>query len=255
MSTRGYENCKAGTFYGFTGSENNEFHPGDTFHLQWGAIKDGDLPLNISLGRAGGTLIDEIVSHAQFTTGGSLYKLVVNKTANCSLEQYSWAIPPDFNTTNPQYQIGLFDGTVRLGTADVPLFGWINWSPYFYVRDKSSSLSTSTTAASTSTIPSTATSDTAPTSSASSSSSTDSDSTSPRNLGIGIGVGVGGFALLLLLAFYLLRRRKKARQAAAMREPAVQYKRPAVNLPPVELPADNKYSSTHQGREVSELPG
>lgn len=35
MSTDGYENCEPGTFYGFSDNENNEYHPGDIFHLQW----------------------------------------------------------------------------------------------------------------------------------------------------------------------------------------------------------------------------
>lgn len=60
MSTNGFENCVSGTFYGFTNSQNNEFHPGDVFNLQWGAIDGGKTALNISLGRVGGTLIDRI---------------------------------------------------------------------------------------------------------------------------------------------------------------------------------------------------
>lgn len=60
MSTNGFENCVSGTFYGFTNSQNNEFHPGDTFNLQWGAIDGGKTALNISLARVGGTLIDQI---------------------------------------------------------------------------------------------------------------------------------------------------------------------------------------------------
>jgi hypothetical protein len=61
MSTNGFEDCVSGTFYGFTDSQNNEFHPSDTFDLQWGAINGGKTPLNISLARVGGTLIDQIV--------------------------------------------------------------------------------------------------------------------------------------------------------------------------------------------------
>lgn len=62
MSTDGYENCEPGTFYGFSDNENNEYHPGDIFHLKWGTIGDPEYtPLNISFGRPGGSLIDEIV--------------------------------------------------------------------------------------------------------------------------------------------------------------------------------------------------
>jgi hypothetical protein len=57
MSTAGYQNCAPGTFYGFT---NTDLHPGDTVLLQWGAIDNGATPLNISVGRSGGTLVGEI---------------------------------------------------------------------------------------------------------------------------------------------------------------------------------------------------
>lgn len=57
MSTQGYTDCVPGTFYGL---ENKEVNPGDILQLRWGAIDNGDTPLNISLGRAGGILIDEI---------------------------------------------------------------------------------------------------------------------------------------------------------------------------------------------------
>lgn len=66
MSTNGYENCVAGTFYGFTNSKNNNFYPGHTFDLQWGAIDHGKTSLNISLARKGGALLDQIVG-ALFT--------------------------------------------------------------------------------------------------------------------------------------------------------------------------------------------
>jgi hypothetical protein len=60
MSDDTFENCTAGTFYGFTNKENNEFHPGDTFQLQWGAY-DEHTPLNISLARLGGSLVSDIL--------------------------------------------------------------------------------------------------------------------------------------------------------------------------------------------------
>jgi hypothetical protein len=66
MSTHGYENCVPGIFYGFTSTENNVLYPCDTFNRSWLAIQDGDLRLNISLGRPGGGLIDQIVAEHPF---------------------------------------------------------------------------------------------------------------------------------------------------------------------------------------------
>ncbi|PYI03347.1 hypothetical protein BO78DRAFT_421594 [Aspergillus sclerotiicarbonarius CBS 121057] len=217
MSTYGYENCVAGTFYGFT---KTEFNPGGTLNLQWGAIDNGATPLNITLGRAGGYIIDEIIVGAEFTTDSALYQLVVNNTANCTLEEYSWAIPDDFNTTDPQYQIGLFNASVLLGADGNALFGWQAWSPDFYVRPVSTTTtgatSTATTVAASATgdntiITTSATS--VPSSSASpSSSAADNNTSNAETIGIGVGVGVGAAALagVLLGVFYLLRRRKKA---------------------------------------------
>ncbi|KAJ5712617.1 hypothetical protein N7493_009085 [Penicillium malachiteum] len=138
MSTNGYTNCTDGTFYGFTDTQNNEFYPGESWTLQWGAILNGSLPLNISLGRIGGALVDPIVTDATFSKDSSLYQLIYNETANCTLEQYTWAIPSDFNTSNPEYQIGLFDGGAIRGDDNN---GWRAWSPIFYVRDKSDAIS------------------------------------------------------------------------------------------------------------------
>jgi hypothetical protein len=268
MSTNGYENCVRGTFYGFTDSQNNEFHPGDIFNLQWGAVDGGKTPLNISLGRVGGTLTDQIVgalaqsiaffsscsmrsniqrflAGASFTTTSSLYRLVVNETANCTLEQYSWAIPSDFNTTDPRYQIGLFDATAKLGTSGVALYGWIAWSPSFYVRDKSTT-TTSTSATSTSaTALLTGTGEPAPPTSTPTSTSTSSSNSS--KIGIGVGVGVGGAAviLLLLLAFYFFRRRRRANAnpqegaSARVLEPSMHAAEVA-ELQAVELPGGKK---------------
>lgn len=55
-----FEDCTTGTFYGFTNDKNNEFHPGDTFTIQWGAYDDYT-PLNITLARLGGSLVSDIV--------------------------------------------------------------------------------------------------------------------------------------------------------------------------------------------------
>ncbi|RAL04038.1 uncharacterized protein BO80DRAFT_422418 [Aspergillus ibericus CBS 121593] len=218
MSTYGYEDCVAGTFYGFT---KTEFNPGDTLNLQWGAIDDGATPLNVTLGRAGGYIVDEIIVGAEFTTNSALYQLVVNDTANCTLEEYSWAIPNDFNTTDPEYQIGLFNASVLLGADGNALFGWQAWSPDFYVRAVSttttgtSSTTTTVAASATSSNTSTTTSATTfPSSSAtpSSSAASDNHTSNTETIGIGVGVGVGVAALagVLLGVFYLLRRRQKA---------------------------------------------
>ncbi|PWY87229.1 hypothetical protein BO94DRAFT_624406 [Aspergillus sclerotioniger CBS 115572] len=248
MSTYGYENCVAGTFYGFT---KTEFNPGDTFSLQWGAIDDGATPLNITLGRAGGYIIDEIIVGAQFTKTSALYQLVVDDTANCTLEEFSWAIPDDFNTTDPQYQIGLFNASVLLGADGVPLFGWQAWNPDFYVRPVSSTTTTDASST-TSTVAATATGgNTTTTTSATSlstfsasptSSSVSDDSTSNSEtigIGVGVGVGVAALAAVLLGAFYLRRRRKKAQTPSqglgGVRQQYIQ-----------ELPATEKRPPMHE---------
>lgn len=60
--THGYEDCIPGTFYGFTETENNTFQPGDSFPLRWGAVDTSIYnPLNISLAKPGGEIVDEIV--------------------------------------------------------------------------------------------------------------------------------------------------------------------------------------------------
>ncbi|RAH58046.1 hypothetical protein BO85DRAFT_487860 [Aspergillus piperis CBS 112811] len=212
MSTYGYENCVSGTFYGFT---KTEFNPGDTLNLQWGAIDDGATPLNITLGRAGGYIVDPIIVGAQFTETSALYQLVVNKTANCTLEEYSWAIPKEFNTTNPEYQIGLFNASVLLGADGIALFGWQAWSPDFYVRPASTSTTDATNTA-TGTASQTSTTSLSPASvsaSVSSSPEPESQSSNTNTVGIGVGVGVGVAALagILLGAYYFMRRRRKAR--------------------------------------------
>ncbi|RDH28817.1 hypothetical protein BDQ94DRAFT_174482 [Aspergillus welwitschiae] len=243
MSTYGYENCVSGTFYGFT---KTEFNPGDTLNLQWGAIDDGETPLNITLGRAGGYIVDPIIVGAQFTETSALYQLVVNETANCTLEEYSWAIPTDFNTTNPEYQIGIFNASVLLGADGNALFGWQAWSPDFYVRPASTTSTADSTSTATSTATGTETSTASETSttslssastsaSASSSSETQSQKSNINTVGIGVGVGVGVAALagILLGAYYLSRRRRKAQIPPQSFGPVQQ-------RPPVELPATEK---------------
>lgn len=143
------------------------------------------------------------------------------------MEEYSWAIPLDLDITNPKYLVGLFNASVDLGTYDIDLYGWEAWSPFFYVREESTS---SSTAAGTSTttllsetgeprptplatppLTSSSTSSISPTASPTGISS-DSDSTDVK-IGVGVGVGVGGAIILaLLLAWFFVRRRKKSRQ-------------------------------------------
>lgn len=151
---------------------------------------------------------------ATFSTTSTLYQIVSNTTANCTLEQYSWAIPSDFNTSSPQYQIGLFDGSAVRGDNNN---GWRAWSPLFYIRDKSDAVSASATASVSGLL--TATAQTSPTATATSSSSTKS-STSTSNsssqsssnstaIGVGVGVGVGVAALIALGLFWFFWRRRK----------------------------------------------
>ncbi|KAJ5785376.1 uncharacterized protein N7503_010588 [Penicillium pulvis] len=207
MSTNGYTNCVEGTFYGFTNTENNEFYPGESLNLQWGSIEDGELPLNITLGRPGGGLVDQIVVDATFSTTSTLYQIVSNTTANCTLEQYSWAIPSDFNTSSPEYQIGLFDGSALRGDNNN---GWRAWSPDFYIRDKSDAVSASKTASVSGLLTATAqTSPTAATTSSSTSTSSSHSSSNSTAIGVGVGVGVGVAALIALGLFWFLWRRRK----------------------------------------------
>jgi hypothetical protein len=64
MSTS-FSNCEQGTFYGWDNDSNNTFHPGDTVLLQWGALDNESIPLNISLSRSGGTLVSDILGTYQ----------------------------------------------------------------------------------------------------------------------------------------------------------------------------------------------
>lgn len=56
-----FTNCETGTFYGWDEVSNNTFHPGDTVLLQWGALANESIPLNVSLSRPGGTLVGDIL--------------------------------------------------------------------------------------------------------------------------------------------------------------------------------------------------
>ncbi|PYH40369.1 uncharacterized protein BP01DRAFT_222043 [Aspergillus saccharolyticus JOP 1030-1] len=244
MSTQGYTDCVPGTFYGLA---NTEVNPGDTLQLRWGAIDNGDTPLNISLGRAGGTLIDEITVGAQFTTRSSLYQLVINDTANCTMEQYTWAIPSDFNTTNPQYQIGLFNATAKLGTYGVDLYGWISWSDYFYVREKGAATTTTTTTSSTT---ATSTGSTQTTSTASSHGG--GSNSNSVGIGVGVGVGVGAAAVIGVLGFFFLRRRRKTRQKAPT---PTQETSEVAGSPLYELPAPANKQTVQEGSQMYELQG
>ncbi|GIJ82133.1 hypothetical protein Asppvi_000636 [Aspergillus pseudoviridinutans] len=256
MSTNGYENCVAGTFYGFTNNQNNTFHPGDTFDLQWGAIDGGTKSLNISLARQGGALLSQIAVGAVFNTSSNLYRLVTNKTANCTLEQYTWTIPTNFNTTNPQYQFGLFDASAKLGTGGNGLYGWLAWSPFFYVRDKSNVLMTSTSTNALLTGTGTAATLTASASTSATSTPTDgrTDSSNSKTLGIGVGVGVGGAAVILLVllaVFFTRRRRRKYIPAQGEPNPTETSGMP-VELPGQELSQGRKDTGSNR---LYEMPG
>ncbi|GLA38974.1 hypothetical protein AnigIFM63309_006300 [Aspergillus niger] len=109
--------------------------PNSTLETRSTRIDHRAVPLNITLGRAGGYIVDPIIGvwlgfrkpdklGAQFTETSALYQLVVDETANYTLEEYSWAIPKEFNnTTNPEYQIGLFNPSVLHGADGNDLFG------------------------------------------------------------------------------------------------------------------------------------
>lgn len=185
------------------------------------------------------------LADATFSETSSLYQIVTNSTANCTLEQYSWAIPSNFNTSNPEYQIGLFDGRAIRGDNDN---GWRAWSPLFYVRDKTSTVSASRTASATGLL--TATAETSPTNSATSSSSSSSlSSSSPSNhgkgsshstaIGVGVGVGVGCAALIALGAFWFIWRRRRSENATLLMNSGPKNRGKSVEL---------------SGRPLSELP-
>ncbi|KAL1847723.1 hypothetical protein Plec18167_009309 [Paecilomyces lecythidis] len=205
-----FEDCTTGTFYGFTDDKNNEFHPGDTFTIQWGAYDDYT-PLNITLARLGGSLVNDIVEFGIFSDSSSLYRSY-SPSPNCTLEQYNWTIPANFDTTNPTFNLALMNATQERGTDGNALSGFLAWSPIFYIRDKASATSTGTV--STSAIPTSSVSHTlSPTAITGSSDSPDDLSTGAK-AGIGVGVSITGLLVLGLLAF-VLRRRFIRRQPAS----------------------------------------
>lgn len=187
------------------------------------------------------SLLTDWIVNARFSTTSSVFRLIVNETANCTMEQYSWAIPLDLDITNPKYLVGLFNASVDRGTYDIDLYGWEAWSPFFYVREESASSSTATgistttllsetgeprpTPSATPPLTSSSTSSTSSSTASPTATSSDSDSTDVK-IGVGVGVGVGGAIILaLLLAWFFVRRRKKSRQgqvgpAMAMPPPA-----------------------------------
>lgn len=202
---------------------------------------------------------------AEFTQDSEPYQRVTNETANCTLEKYSWAISPSLNTTNPAYQIGLFNATAKLGTYDVNLYGWLAWSPFFYVRSKSA---TATDTAPKSTPNASEFSITPTPSSTSPSDNNDAsscDSSWKVGVGVGVGVCVAGLALIFVLVFYLLRRRKKrhsqiqeAAELPAQPEMAAPAELPATSTR-AELPANevqSKPAATRGNpRSLYEMPG
>ncbi|GFF89618.1 hypothetical protein IFM61392_09744 [Aspergillus lentulus] len=231
-------------------AQNNTFYPGDTFDLQWGAIDNGKTSLNISLARQGGALLSQIAVGAVFNTSSNLYRLVTNKTANCTLEQYTWTIPTDFDTTDPQYQFGLFDASAKLGTAGNNLYGWLAWSPFFYVRDKTSStnaLLTGTGTAATSTASASVPAMSTPT-------HEKTGSSNSKTLGIGVGVGVGGTAviLLVLLAVFCTRRRRRKYIPAQGRPNPAETSGMPVELHGQELSQGMKFTGSNR---LYEMPG
>jgi hypothetical protein len=216
--------------------------------------------------------------NARFSPTNDTFRFVVNETANCTLEQYIWAIPPGFDTSNPEYQIALFDATVDRGAFGNPLAGWIVWSPLFYVRELMSDTTTTTTTTTSSssasetaiaTAATTSTSSTAlltgtatgkpaptPTPTATSSSPPESGNGSPDasdvQIGVGVGVGVGGFLLVLLFGWFLLRRRKRTRQNQPGRTSP-----PPMSTAHAELDANEIVQAPGEtkGRNVYEMPG
>lgn len=166
------------------------------------------------------------IADVTFSTTSSLYQIVSNTTANCTLEQYTWAIPSDFDVSNPKYQIGLFDGGAIRGDNNN---GWRSWSPAFYVREKNSAISASMTATTTGLLTATAQTSatvTATPTTTSSSSATATTSSSNHNssgssstaVGVGVGVGVGCAALIAAGAFWFIWRRRRGKRGTRLDE-------------------------------------
>ena len=182
---------------------------------------------------------------------------MVNETANCTLEQYSWAIPSDFNTSNPEYQLGLFDGSSLRGTDGNAFYGWLSWSPNFYVKDNTSTSSAASTATATGLITGTGqSSPTAATSSTTSSSTSPSDSHSTSDstkIGIGVGVGVGAAVVIALLVvwFFLSRRKKNLGNSNIGYEPAQTSELP--NTFVSELAAKEPVADPPKSRMIHEV--
>ncbi|QKX63058.1 uncharacterized protein TRUGW13939_10226 [Talaromyces rugulosus] len=238
--TTSFENCKSGTFYGL-GGDQNKFQPGETVLLQWGAYDDLSTPLNVSLSRWGGALVGDILEGALFSLGGSIYRTTNYSSSNCILDQYNWTIPLSFNTTDPQYLIGLFNASTVRGMDGNDLWGFMGWSPIFYVEPTTTTTTTTTTTAAgtTTTTTTTAAGTTTTTaavaagaatataakpdannnpaatttSSASSSPTSSSDSaglSGGTKAGIGVGVALGVLALVGVFIFIFFRRRRAA---------------------------------------------
>ncbi|CRG92640.1 hypothetical protein PISL3812_09703 [Talaromyces islandicus] len=245
--TTSFENCEAGTFYGWDSDSNNEFHPGDTVLLQWGTLDNESTPLNLSLSRLGGTLVGDILEGAVFSTGGSIYRTTNFSSSNCTLDQYNWTIPLSFNTTDPTYQLGLFNASTLRGTDGNNLWGFLGWSAIFHVEP----IATTTTTAGKTTATATKTNvDNNPATMTTSSTSTSQTPSSSAGLsggakaGIGVGVTFGALALVGLLIFIFFRRKK-----------ASGYTNPETQILPVEMGATTEYRATRQVSEVHEMDG
>ncbi|KAK2766903.1 hypothetical protein FQN54_006218 [Arachnomyces sp. PD_36] len=223
------EDCVPGEFYGFPDTEDEEdyLHPGETFQLQWGAYEDG-AALNVTLVRGGGAFVAPIAEGAVFSTSSSLYRLY-SPSDGCTLQQYNWTIPSDLDTSNPRYQLGLFNADTERGADGVELAGFLSWSPYFYLGPEPEPTSAPTTLIATDNGRPTETS--APANSITSSPSPSPPPSSSSGLstgataGIAAGAGVVGLALLIFL-FWFFRRRRSAAKAAPPYVASQDEKRP-----------------------------
>ncbi|KAH8695559.1 hypothetical protein BGW36DRAFT_204425 [Talaromyces proteolyticus] len=181
----------------------------------------------------------------------------VDFQSNCTLDQYNWTIPSTFNTTDPQYQFGIFNASTKRGTDGIPLFGFMSWSPPFYVYNKTTSAATSPLSpaftqsamgdvgTTTSSVTSTSLTSTQALP-ASSIPASDSLSTGAKT-GIGVGVTIGVIALAVpALLFFFRRRNTTSKKILA----------PASAPVPAPIPAPGiKLVSEKDNSQIYELDG
>lgn len=270
MSTS-FKNCEAGTFYGWEDDKNNKFQPGDTVLLQWGAFDDESTPLNISLTRPGGALVSDILGGyknlnstckvviilmdraegALFSIGGSIYRTTNFSSSNCTLDQYNWTIPLSFNTTDPKYQLGLFNASTTRGTDGNNLWGFLSWSEFFYVEATTTTTTTAGTATATATATATKThanNNQAATTTSSiappPTSSSSSGLSGGAKAGIGVGVTLGVLALVGVFVFIIFRRKR-----------AAGYRNTEAQILPAEMNGATENKPPKQALEVHEMDG